>query len=722
MGFIFAVVFLVLMFVSITQRQPFPTGRAGEASLDGGGSGLGKSSSSAIPENFVSMAMQRYIVQLDSPPLITGIVGREKVPAERIPGAAVPRRAGIALPPPKGLSELRSELEREHNDVKGDVKELLDNALSPNILATGNAVDTPDNGGTAGNGVNNQNSQNGNSAAPHDYFYTFNGFTVDATPGQADAIGAIPGVKKVYPDLKVHEMLADSVPLINADKVWSLDAHGNDCRANGNTCLDGKGVTIGIIDTGVDYTHNDLGGSGSPSQEFLKNINRGISSSSLGDTLQVSDGKVYFLGGQDNQVYRYNPQDGTAIKATQNESLKHYSVFVHGKQLVSIFFSGTGYGILETNMETLEEKVLIPPTNLEMEISMQKTGQYLFFDVKTNYTTGQYQPGNPESKPVFTAYVYDFLARTLTLVITEAGITHRGLAMDGKVYYTGRQGNSIINVYDLSENRLLPEIDYGNRIVLLDASGTEILVNNFDLDRYELFNPETGEKQIIPQSANAAQGSAADEDVISDEAFAFLLTGDSAQLAVFNSQLVVYEPQSLRDKFEVFDRASNKVVSFQDLPQRFVTIMLEGNTICFSTAASEVYCFDYDPSYDYTGGMMANPFPNDKVIGGYDFVNNDMDPMDDRGHGTHVAATAAGNGVLKGVAPGAQIVAYKSLDQNGDGSFSQIISAIERSVDPNQDGNISDRLDIISLSLGANCREYNELCGPDDPLSQSIDK
>jgi len=55
-----------------------------------------------------------------------------------------------------------------------------------------------------------------------------------------------------------------------------------------------------------------------------------------------------------------------------------------------------------------------------------------------------------------------------------------------------------------------------------------------------------------------------------------------------------------------------------------------------------------------------------KVDKGYDFVDNDSDPMDVQGHGTHVAGIAAGlagNGLGgAGVAPGARILAVRSLD------------------------------------------------------------
>ena len=128
-----------------------------------------------------------------------------------------------------------------------------------------------------------------------------------------------------------------------------------------------------------------------------------------------------------------------------------------------------------------------------------------------------------------------------------------------------------------------------------------------------------------------------------------------------------------------------------------------------------------DTGVDYTHGDLGSCTESQflagdcsKVVGGWDFVNNDNNPMDDMGHGTHVAATAAGNGTLKGVAPGAKLVAYKVLDSGGSGSWSDVIAAIERTVDPNQDFDTSDHYDIISMSLGGGGN-------PDDAISQAVD-
>jgi subtilisin len=81
-----------------------------------------------------------------------------------------------------------------------------------------------------------------------------------------------------------------------------------------------------------------------------------------------------------------------------------------------------------------------------------------------------------------------------------------------------------------------------------------------------------------------------------------------------------------------------------------------------------------------SGVDRTHPDLAGRYAGGYDFVNDDADPTDDNGHGTHVAGTIAailnGAGVV-GVAPEAQILAYKILDSTGSGSFSDAIAAVE---------------------------------------------
>lgn len=126
-----------------------------------------------------------------------------------------------------------------------------------------------------------------------------------------------------------------------------------------------------------------------------------------------------------------------------------------------------------------------------------------------------------------------------------------------------------------------------------------------------------------------------------------------------------------------------------------------------------------DTGIDYTHGDLGGCFGvGCKVVGGYDFVNNDSDPMDDHGHGTHCAGISSGDGVLKGVAPDSKLYGFKVLDEGGSGYSDWIIAGIERSIDLDGDGiimeNENDYVDIISLSLGG-------WGNPSDSMSQAID-
>ena len=101
-----------------------------------------------------------------------------------------------------------------------------------------------------------------------------------------------------------------------------------------------------------------------------------------------------------------------------------------------------------------------------------------------------------------------------------------------------------------------------------------------------------------------------------------------------------------------------------------------------------------------------------KVKGGYDFVNDDWDPMDNDGHGTMVAGIIAANGALKGVAPDAELLVYKVLEPSESGPASGDTSDVIAGIDEA----IKDGADIICMSLGG------ELGVTDDALESAVSR
>ncbi len=83
-----------------------------------------------------------------------------------------------------------------------------------------------------------------------------------------------------------------------------------------------------------------------------------------------------------------------------------------------------------------------------------------------------------------------------------------------------------------------------------------------------------------------------------------------------------------------------------------------------STGSSEVIVAVIDSGVDYNHEDLA-----DNCISGYDFVNNDDDPMDDNGHGTHCAGTISAvtnNSIgIAGVSWNSKILPVKVFDATG---------------------------------------------------------
>jgi Ca2+-binding RTX toxin-like protein len=108
-------------------------------------------------------------------------------------------------------------------------------------------------------------------------------------------------------------------------------------------------------------------------------------------------------------------------------------------------------------------------------------------------------------------------------------------------------------------------------------------------------------------------------------------------------------------------------------------------------AANASYVMDYNRNGRIDAGDLLNDrrwengtdedgngYRDDLI--GWDFVNNDNDPYDDNGHGTHVGGTIGGiggNGVgVAGVNWNIQMVALKFLSASGSGASSGAINAV----------------------------------------------
>jgi len=91
-------------------------------------------------------------------------------------------------------------------------------------------------------------------------YNTINGFSGKITKESLAKLEQDPNVEAIYEDKILHITLDESVPLINADDIWQLDKDGNDCTVSGEPCLTGEDSVVCVVDSGIDYTHPDLGG------------------------------------------------------------------------------------------------------------------------------------------------------------------------------------------------------------------------------------------------------------------------------------------------------------------------------------------------------------------------------------------------------------------------------------------------------------------------------
>src|SRR6202165_1212064 len=123
---------------------------------------------------------------------------------------------------------------------------------------------------------------------------------------------------------------------------------------------------------------------------------------------------------------------------------------------------------------------------------------------------------------------------------------------------------------------------------------------------------------------------------------------------------------------------------------------------------------------DLNGGFLGGS----RVVWNQSFVPGVSSAADQYGHGTHIAGLIAGNGAsspgvkyfrtFEGIAPKANIINLRVLDQNGAGTDSAVIAAIAQAIALKPYFNIR----VINLSLGRPVYESYKL----DPVCQAVEQ
>lgn len=109
-----------------------------------------------------------------------------------------------------------------------------------------------------------------------------------------------------------------------------------------------------------------------------------------------------------------------------------------------------------------------------------------------------------------------------------------------------------------------------------------------------------------------------------------------------------------------------------------------------------------------TGVDASHPDLRGRIVPGPDFVNGDLDPSDDHGHGTHVSgviAANAGNGKgIAGMAEGSVVINVKACGSDGVCPDHPVVAGIVYAIE--------EGADVVNLSLGgpgSGCPPYYEL-------------
>jgi len=140
-------------------------------------------------------------------------------------------------------TDYKERLKQEHKEALADIQKRVAEEELPNL----NFIQTIVEFFKSLLGITGRAVTQTEIVPEREYYNVFNGISLKLDMEQAKKVQESPYIKKVYPNYIAKINLMDSIPLIGAPEIW-------------DSGYDGQGIKLGIVDTGIDYTHPDLGG------------------------------------------------------------------------------------------------------------------------------------------------------------------------------------------------------------------------------------------------------------------------------------------------------------------------------------------------------------------------------------------------------------------------------------------------------------------------------
>jgi serine protease len=179
-------------------------------------------------------------------------------------------------------------------------------------------------------------------------------------------------------------------------------------------------------------------------------------------------------------------------------------------------------------------------------------------------------------------------------------------------------------------------------------------------------------------------------------AFAASLTDEEAARLRRSPAVRIIEPVVERHILGSLPAAPAELRSLNGQTVPFGVDMVRARDVWPVTRGGQINVVVIDTGVQYTHPEIVPAW-----AGGYNVIKKNDDPMDDNGHGTHVAGTIAAadnNAGVVGVAPNVRLWGVKALNAQGTGSNENVIAGIDWVIDKKKalGGNW-----IVNLSLGS---------------------